>query len=74
MNEPLRKKNELALPNWADCDFFCIRDYAATGDAPCGWRGQRHEVGYDEDGKKLICPRCGQATLFRIPSDLRTDS
>jgi hypothetical protein len=61
------------LPEWADCDFFCIHDYAGTGASPCGWRGRLHNARDDESGAKLICPRCGCATLLRIPLD-RADS
>jgi hypothetical protein len=57
------------LPSWADCDFFCIHDYAGTGVSPCGWRGRLHEARHDHAGAKLLCPRCGCATLFRIPLD-----
>jgi hypothetical protein len=57
------------LPPWADCDFFCIHDYAGTGVSPCGWRGRLHEARQDHAGAKLLCPRCGYATLFRIPLD-----
>jgi len=57
------------LPQWAECDFFCIHDYAGTGTSPCGWRGRLHEACHDQTGTKLVCPRCGCATLFRIPLD-----
>lgn len=55
------------LPAWADCDFFCIHDYAGSSAVPCGWRGRRHDTRPDETGTKLLCPRCGCATLFRVP-------
>ncbi len=74
MNERLSEKKENPLPNWTDCDFFCIHEYAASGGASCGWRGQRHQIGYDQDGSKLLCPRCRQPTLFPIPLTLRADS
>ena len=65
-------KDSKELPRWADCDFFCIHDYAGTGTSPCGWRGRIHDARQDETGLKLICPRCGCATILRIPLD-RTD-
>jgi hypothetical protein len=57
------------LPQWADCDLFCIHDYAGTGASPCGWRGHLCDVHHSETGGTLLCPRCGSATLFRIPLD-----
>jgi len=57
------------LPPWADCDCFCIHDYAGTGSSPCGWRGRLHGARHSETGAQLLCPRCGCATLLRIPSD-----
>src|SRR5262245_61060020 len=48
---------------WSECDLFCIRDYAGTGAAPCGWRGRRRDARSDETGRQL-CPRCGGATLL----------
>ena len=57
------------LPEWADCNFFCIHDYAGTGASPCGWRGRLNDARRNENGEKLLCPRCGCATLFRIPLD-----
>src|SRR5439155_10029036 len=55
------------LPKWADCDYFCIHDYASTGASPCGWRGRLRDARRDPTGTQLLCPRCGCATLFRIP-------
>ena len=55
------------LPAWADCDLFCIHDYAGTASAPCGWRGRIEEVSRDVHDLQLRCPRCGSASLFRIP-------
>lgn len=57
------------LPDWADCDFFCIQAYAGTGALPCGWRGKQQDVLRDHPGAKMVCPRCGCATLLRIPLD-----
>jgi hypothetical protein len=57
--------NFIELPRWVDCDFFCIHEYAGTGSLPCGWRGRLQEV--RQDNKQLLCPRCGCATLLRIP-------
>jgi hypothetical protein len=57
------------LPQWADCDFFCIHDYAGTGNSPCGWRGRLNEACPHQTGTKLLCPRCGCETLLRIPLD-----
>ena len=74
MNDPLRQDNdgEATLPAWAECDYFCIHAYAGTGGASCGWRGQRHQITCVENDLRMLCPRCGNATLFRIP--LGTDS
>jgi len=66
-SEPNRDSKD--LPQWADCDFFCIHDYAGTGTSPCGWRGRLHEARHDESEAKLLCPRCGCATILRIPLD-----
>jgi hypothetical protein len=57
------------LPPWDECDYFCIHDYAGLVAAPCGWRGRIADVRQDETGSRLLCPRCGCTTLFRIPSD-----
>jgi hypothetical protein len=54
------------LRPWAECDFFCIHDYAGTGPHPCGWRGRQRDARHDETGSRLVCPRCGSATLLRI--------
>ncbi|MCI0535015.1 MAG: hypothetical protein L0Z50_07290 [Verrucomicrobiales bacterium] len=62
-----------SLPCWEDCDFFCIHDYAA-GASPCGWRGRLHDARHDKTGTKLLCPRCGCATLFRIPLERADDN
>jgi hypothetical protein len=50
---------------WPECDFFCIRGYAGTGTAACGWRGLGHQA--RRNGCDLVCPRCCGATLLRIP-------
>lgn len=60
-------EDTLPLLPWSECDFFCIHDYAGTGKSPCGWRGQLHDTRPDEAATKLLCPRCGFSTLFRIP-------
>lgn len=57
------------LPPWADCDFFCIHDYAGTGAAHCGWRGRLQQARQDPGDTRLLCPRCGCASLLRIPVD-----
>lgn len=57
----------LNLPSWADCDCFCIHDYAGTVASPCGWRGRLQDARRDPSGRKLLCPRCGSETLFCIP-------
>lgn len=57
------------LPQWTDCDVFCIHDYAGAGPAPCGWRGRMREVRWDATGTRLVCPRCGCPTLLRLPLD-----
>src|SRR5262245_57920858 len=59
--------NSTELPRWTDCDFFCIHDYAGTGALPCGWRGRFQEVHQGKGTEQLLCPRCGCATLLRIP-------
>jgi len=61
------------LPAWADCDAFCIHDYAGTGKQPCGWRGLFAHARNDPADAKVLCPRCGYATLFPIPPG-RADS
>ena len=58
-----------ALPDWADCDFFCIHDYAGSGRPPCGWRGGSHDARRDAVSMNVLCPWCGCATLLRIPLD-----
>jgi hypothetical protein len=58
------------VPPWGDCDFFCINDYAGTGASRCGWRGRLKEVRKEESSSRILCPRCGCATLFRIPRSL----
>jgi len=65
--EQNEQENSKDMPRWADCDCFCIHDYAGTGTAPCGWRGHLHDARHDANGEKLLCPHCGCATLFRIP-------
>jgi hypothetical protein len=52
---------------WSECDFFCIHDYAGTAMSPCGWRGRITDVSANEPAKNPRCPRCGSATLLRIP-------
>jgi hypothetical protein len=59
------------LPDWADCEVFCIHDYAGAAAAPCGWRGRVCDARRDGKEMNLLCPRCGQSTLLRIP---RSDS
>ena len=66
-SEQNRHEDEKGLPQWADCDFFCIHDYGGTGTSPCGWRGRLYDARHDETDAKLLCPRCGCATLLRIP-------
>jgi len=73
-SEQNRDEASKELPHWADCDFFCIHDYAGTGASPCGWRGRLHDARHDENAMKLICPRCGCATLLRIPLDCLDES
>jgi len=70
----LEKKNEAQnLPAWSECDLFCIHDYAGTGMSRCGWRGRLNQAKRDSTGSKLLCPRCGSATLLRLPLN-RADS
>lgn len=63
----LHRGGDLDLPPWDDCDYFCIHDYAGTGAAPCGWRGRLRDARRSDAGGGLACPRCGFATLLRIP-------
>lgn len=58
---------------WAACDVFCIRDYAGTGNSPCGWRGRLRDIVRDTTAAKLLCPRCGCDTLLRIPFETEQD-
>lgn len=53
--------------SWGECDLFCINGYAATGASACGWRGRLRDTRRNEADSKLACPRCGCATLLRIP-------
>lgn len=55
-----------SLPPWAECSLFCIRGYAEGKGARCGWRGQLQTARRGPQ-RELICPRCGGATLLRIP-------
>jgi hypothetical protein len=57
------------LPEWAECDLFCIHGYAGAGASPCGWRGRFQEARQEPAGMNLFCPRCGCETLLRIPLD-----
>jgi hypothetical protein len=61
--------NSAELPPWPDCDCFCIHQYAGSGVSSCGWRGRIQDARYDDATNKNVCPRCGFATLFRIPAD-----
>ena len=56
--------------DWTECDCFCIHDYARMGTSACGWRGNLQDARRDPSGTRFLCPRCGGATLFRIPSDM----
>src|SRR5205814_8554095 len=68
-SEKNRHEDSKDLPQWADCDFFGIHDYAGAGASPCGWRGRLQDTRHDENGEKLLCPRCRCATLLRIPPE-----
>jgi hypothetical protein len=57
------------LPEWQDCDLFCIHDYAGVANSSCGWRGRAQDARRDPADMRLLCPRCGCATLLRIPLD-----
>jgi hypothetical protein len=57
---------------WPDCDIFCINSYSGAGAPACGWRGRFLETRHDATGANPLCPRCGCATLLRIPP-ARTD-
>ena len=67
MSDGLNQNESAVLPDWADCDLFCIQDYAGTGAAACGWRGRFCDVKFNSEMKR-VCPRCGFPTLLRIPS------
>ena len=69
--EESENKGAAGLPAWVDCDYFCIHDYA-SGTQPCGWRGRLSNARQNQAGK-LLCPRCGCATLLRIPLDKAGD-
>ena len=69
MSTSQKDRGPVDLPPWIECDFFCIHDYAGAATSSCGWRGRQAEVQRDLTGIKLLCPRCGCATLFRIPLD-----
>jgi hypothetical protein len=56
-----------SAPTWAECECFCIRDYAGTWGAPCGWRGRWRDTIPVEAGRSACCPRCGGATLMALP-------
>jgi len=73
MNAGPERSNDRApqeLPAWEDCDFFCIQDYADASRSACGWRGRCEDARREKSGMKLLCPRCGSATLLRIPRDV----
>jgi len=53
---------------WPDCDIFCINSYSGAGAPACGWRGRFREAHHDATGANPLCPRCGCASLLRIPS------
>lgn len=61
------RRDTAPLAPWSECEFFCIHDYAGSGTSPCGWRGRREQARHMENGHRLLCPRCGGDTLFRIP-------
>lgn len=72
MNNGTKQNNRepaVQLPAWADCDAFCIHDYAGTGAQPCRWRGRFADARPNATGAKVLCPRCGCPTLFQIPSN-----
>lgn len=71
MNDGSERQNDDALNNllpWAQCELFCIADYAGTGHSPCGWRGRIGDAQRDRESR-FLCPRCRRVTLLRIPSD-----
>jgi hypothetical protein len=57
------------LLKWADCDCFCIHEYAGITASACGWRGRIEDAPADPADMKLRCPWCGYVTLLRIPRD-----
>jgi hypothetical protein len=69
MTNSSENENIEDLPAWGHCDYFCIHAYAVTGTARCGWRGQSEQVLGPDHENSLICPRCGNASLFRIPRE-----
>jgi len=58
------------LPPWSECNVFCIHGYAATGIAPCGWRGRLQDASAVTPEAPLRCPRCDGATLMRIRASM----
>jgi hypothetical protein len=60
------------LPDWPECDAFCITSYSGAGAPPCGWRGRIQDAKYISNETKPLCPRCGCTTLFRIPPDRKS--
>jgi len=62
---PAEGQSSEPLPPWIECDVFCIQGY--SGAIHCGWRGRIRDIHRDPTGRRLICPRCGQATLLGIP-------
>jgi len=56
------------FPKWEDCDLFCIREYAGAGGSSCGWRGRVEDRRIGGKNEPL-CPRCGHATLLKVPAD-----
>jgi hypothetical protein len=55
------------LPEWKDCEFFCIHNYAAVA-RRCGWRGCLPDARGNVVAKP-VCPRCGGATLLSIAAN-----
>lgn len=57
------------LHPWSECDLFCIEGHGDVTGQACGWRGKLLEAGWDRDRQLRTCPRCGGATLMRVPTD-----
>lgn len=63
-DDPIRRRRE--LPAWAECDLFCIHNYAGVSRPACGWRGKLADAVWNAVRQIRVCPHCGGATLLGI--------